>query len=90
MNFDPAESWRGLCDTRLVAKRPRDPAQLAKQVFDIATGEAEDTVSESKRHPSSKRKGGVKGGKARAKSLTAAERADIARIAATVRWKKKV
>jgi hypothetical protein len=73
-----------------VAKRPRDPVQLAKQVFDIAIGEAEDTVSESKRHPSPKRKGGVKGGKARAKSLTAAERADIARIAATARWKKKV
>ena len=25
-------------------KRPRDPVQLAKQVFDIAIGEAEDTV----------------------------------------------
>jgi hypothetical protein len=73
-----------------MAKRPRDPVQLAKQVFDIAIGETEDTVSESKRHPSLKRKGGVKGGKARAKSLTAAERADIARIAATARWKKKV
>ena len=34
-----------------MAKRPRDPAQLAKQVFDIAIGEAEDTVSESKWHP---------------------------------------
>ena len=38
-----------------VAKRPRDPVQLAKQVFDIAIGEAEDTVSESKRHPSKRR-----------------------------------
>jgi hypothetical protein len=71
-----------------VAKRPHDPAQLAKQVFDIAIGEAEDTVSESKRHPSPKRTGGIKGGKARAKSLTAAERADIARVAARARWKK--
>ena len=69
-------------------KRPRDPVQLAKQVFDIAIGEAEDTVSESKRHPSPKRKGGQKGGKARAKKLSAAERADIARLAAEVRWKK--
>lgn len=73
-----------------MVKRPRDPVQLAKQIFDIAIGEAEDTVSESKRQPSPKRKGGVKGGKARAKSLTAAERADIARVAATARWKKKV
>lgn len=71
-----------------MAKRPRDPAQLAKQIFDIAIGEAEDTVSESKRHLSPKRKGGIKGGKARAKSLTPAERADIARIAAEARWKK--
>jgi hypothetical protein len=71
-----------------VAKRPRDPVQLAKQVFDIAVGEAEDTVSESKRHPSPKRKGGLKGGKARAKKLNAAERTDIARLAAEARWKK--
>jgi hypothetical protein len=72
-----------------MTKRPRDPAQLAKQVFDIAIGEAEDTVSESKRHPSPKRRGGLKGGKSRAKSLTPAARADIARVAATARWKKK-
>jgi hypothetical protein len=71
-----------------MTKRPRDPVQLAKQIFDIAIGEAEDTVSESKRHPSPKRKGGLKGGKARAKSLTHAERVDIARIAAEARWKK--
>ena len=48
------------------AKRPRDPVQLAKQVFDIAIGEAEDTVSEPKRQPVSKRRaGGLKGGKAK-------------------------
>jgi hypothetical protein len=88
LNFDPVESRRGLWHTRSVTKRPRDPVQLAKQVFDIAIGEAEDTVSESKRHPSPKRKGGLKGGKARAKSLTPAERADIARTAAQARWKK--
>lgn len=71
-----------------MAKRPRDPNELAKMIVDIATGDVDDTVSESKRHPSSKRKGGLKGGKARAKSLTAAERADIARLAAQARWKK--
>jgi len=71
-----------------VAKRPRHPNQLAKLVFDIASGEVEDTVSESKRNPSPKRKGGIKGGKARAKNLTPAERADIARLAAQARWKK--
>lgn len=71
-----------------MAKRPRDPNQLAKLIVDIATGDTEDAVSESKRHPSPKRKGGLKGGKARAKNLTPAERADIARLAAQARWKK--
>jgi hypothetical protein len=72
-----------------MAKRPRDPAQLAKQVFDIAIGEVEDTVSESKRKPRSKRKmGGIKGGRARAQHLTPEQRQDIARIAARARWKK--
>jgi hypothetical protein len=71
-----------------MAKRPRDPAQLAKQVFDIAIGEAEDTVSESKRHPSKRRAGGLKGGKARAKRLTPEERRKIAQRASNSRWGK--
>ena len=73
-----------------MVKRPRDPAQLAKQVFDIAIGEAEDTVSESKKHPPKRkgREGGVKGGRARAELLTAEQRQDIARLAAGARWKK--
>lgn len=70
-----------------MSKRPRDPSELAKQVFDIATGETDDTVSESKRNPSKRRAGGLKGGKARAKSLTAEERSKIARKAARARWK---
>jgi len=84
------ESRRGLWHTRFVTKRPRDPVQLAKQVFDIAIGEAEDTVSEIKKHPESVRgrAGGRKGGKARAKKLSAVERAEIARLAAEARWKK--
>ena len=71
-----------------MAKRPRDPVQLAKQVFDIAIGEAEDTVSESKRQPSKRRVGGLKGGKSRAERLTPEQRQDIARVAARARWKK--
>lgn len=73
---------------RYMPKRPRDPVQLAKQVFDIATGDAEDTVSEAKRHPSLRRKGGLKGGKARAKKLSSAKKSEIARLAAAARWKK--
>jgi hypothetical protein len=72
-----------------MAKRPRDPAQLAKQVFDIGIGEEEDTVSPSKRRPSAKRAGGLVGGKSRAKKLTPEERREIAKVAAQTRWKKK-
>lgn len=71
-----------------MAKRPRDPNQLARLIVDIATGEAEDVASESKRHPSGKRKGGVKGGRSRARKLTPDERREIAKIAAQARWKK--
>lgn len=64
-------------------KRPRDPNQLAKSIVDIATGEATD-----KTPLESARKGGLKGGKARAKALSPAERSEIAQIAANARWKK--
>jgi hypothetical protein len=69
-------------------KRPRDPAQLARQVLDIAIGEAEDTVSESKRNPSKPSAGGLKGGKARARKVSTAKRHQIASAAARARWKK--
>jgi hypothetical protein len=71
-----------------MAKRPRDPVQLAKQVFDIAIGEAEDTVSEPKRHPSNRRIGGRKGGNSRAGKLSAYDRKRIATDAARARWNK--
>ena len=38
-----------------MAKPLRDPNQLAKLIVDVATGETEDAVSESKRPPSRKR-----------------------------------
>jgi hypothetical protein len=72
-----------------MAKRPRDPNQLAKMIVDIAIGEEQDTVSDSKRHPSKRRAGGLKGGKSRAESLGPNERHDIAKLAARARWKKK-
>jgi hypothetical protein len=71
-------------------KRPRDPNQLAKLIVGIATGEVEDTVSASKRHPVEVRgrAGGLKGGVVRAKVLTSVKRSDIAAKAARARWKK--
>jgi hypothetical protein len=70
-------------------KRPRDPDQLASLIVGIAVGQAEDVVSAKKRNPSSKRSGGLKGGKARAKQLSPEQRQEIAKLAANARWKKK-
>jgi hypothetical protein len=68
-------------------KRPRDPNQLAKSVVELATG---DNVEEDTTAPSNRRHvGGEKGGLARAKTLTATQRREIAKKAAIVRWAKK-
>lgn len=70
-------------------KRPRDPAQLAKLIVDIATGEVEDrapTPEEQGKDPAAAALG-RKGGKARAAKMTAKRRAEIAKRAATARWK---
>jgi hypothetical protein len=72
-----------------MAKRPRDPNQLAKLIVDIATGEATDTVSQSKRDTSPKRAGGIKGGLSRARQLSKERRKKIAKLAAKTRWDKR-
>jgi hypothetical protein len=36
-----------VADAKKKRTRPRDPNQLAKLVFDIASGDVEDTISES-------------------------------------------
>lgn len=61
-------------------KRPADVIGNAVRVMQIATGQIEDTPE---RRP--KRAAGAK---ARAKSLTPKQRAEIARVAAEARWKK--
>lgn len=66
--------------------RPRDPAQLAKLIVDIATGEVEDTVKDN-RDPAAAALGS-KGGKARADSLSKKQRSEIAQKAAAKRWAK--
>jgi hypothetical protein len=65
--------------------RPRDPISLAKLIGDIATGQVEDGRDDGKDAAAVSM--GKKGGAARAKSLSAKERAEIARKAATSRWK---
>ena len=71
-------------------KRPRDANQLGKLVVDIATGETEDTPVDDGKDPAAValgRKGGLKGGKARAASMTPKQRSEAARRAARARWK---
>ncbi len=70
-------------------KRPRDSNQLAKLVVDIATGEDEDTPKDTGKDPAAValgRKGGLKGGKARAAKMSKKERTESAKKAATARW----
>ena len=75
-------------------KRPRDFAQRAKMIVDIATGEIEDrepTPEEQGKDPAAVslgRRGGLKGGKARAASMSPKRRAEIAKKAAEARWKR--
>jgi hypothetical protein len=72
----------------MTPKRPRDPNQLAKSMIDIATGQKPDrdpTPEEQGKDPAAVALG-KKGGKARADSLTAKERSEIARKAAAKRW----
>jgi hypothetical protein len=70
------------------SKRPRDPAQLAKLIVDIATGEVEDrepTPEEQGKDPAAVslgRRGGLKGGKERSAKMAPSERTALARKAA--------
>jgi hypothetical protein len=72
-------------------KRPRDPNRLAKLIVDIATGEVEEQKPDADKDPAAValgRKGGLRGGKARAESMTPERRKEIAAAAAKARWKK--
>ena len=78
-------------------KRPRDPVQLGKLVGDILTGQVEDREPTPPIDPNKNqaavelgRKGGLKGGHARAAALTPEERTRIAKNAAKRRWDNKV
>jgi hypothetical protein len=72
-------------------KRPRDANQLAKLIVDLSTGDAEEVNPDAGKNPAALalgRLGAAKGGVARAKKLSAAERAEIAKKAAKKRWSK--
>lgn len=70
-------------------KRPTDVNELAAQLVGEATGEINPVDPDEGKDPAAValgRKGGLKGGKARAESLTAEQRREIARKAALARW----
>lgn len=73
-------------------KLPTDTNRLAKSIVDIATGESEDTQTEQDLIKAAAaalgRKGGLKGGVARAAALSPKKRSDIAKKAAAARWNK--
>ena len=64
-------------------KRPRDANQLAALIVGVATGDVDDTPPEK---AEGQRKGGLKGGNARAAKLSPEERSAIAKNAAKARW----
>lgn len=75
-------------------KRPRDPSQLGKLIVDLSVGEVEEKETPQPKDEgkdpaavSLGRRGGLKGGKARAKALSAKRRKAIAQKAARARWR---
>ena len=72
------------------AKRPRDTSQLAKFIVDVATGDVADEAPDTGKDKAMSelgRLGGLKGGRARAEMLSPQRRSEIARAAATARWR---
>ena len=66
-------------------KRPADVVANAVKVMRIATGEEEEEFDDEGKNKAAVELG-KKGGKARAKKMTAEQRSEIARKAATRRW----
>jgi hypothetical protein len=74
-----------------MAKHPKRPRDL-NQLVDLATGEPRDDdpdLGESPGALSLRRRGGLKGGPARAAKLSAERRSEIARKGAAARWRKE-
>ena len=73
------------------SSKPRDLNKLAAAIAAEATGEKPEKAPDNKNPHAVAlgRLGGQKGGKARAKKLTAEQRREIARRAAEARWRTK-
>lgn len=72
-------------------RTPRDANQLAAHIVALTTGE-DAPKTKAEKNPAAValgRLGGLKGGKARAETLSAKRRKEIAKKAAAKRWGKK-
>jgi hypothetical protein len=70
-------------------KRPRDVNELGRLIVDLATGEKTEPDPDEGKDPAAValgRKGGLKGGKARAATMTPEQRSAAAKKAALARW----
>ena len=74
-------------------RRPRNPLQFARLIGDMASGQTpRDAAPDDGKNPAAVslgRLGGLKGGNARAKALTAKRRKAIAKKAGQARWAKR-
>lgn len=69
--------------------RPRDLNRLASEIVAEATGEEKPQPEKPEKDPAAVelgRRGGLKGGKAQARKLSAQRRREIAKGAAEARW----
>jgi hypothetical protein len=74
------------------SKKKMDINQLAAHITEQATGELLNKAVDDAKNPAAVllgRLGGLKGGKARAKKLSAKRRKEIAKKAAETRWENK-
>ena len=74
------------------SSKQKDTQQLARSVLDAIAPNAEPKPSAPKKNPAAValgRLGGLKGGVARAASLSKKKRSEIAKKAATARWASK-
>jgi hypothetical protein len=76
------------------SSKPRDVNSLARSIVDEATGDTPEPTPDpdAGKDPAAVelgRRGGLKGGKARAKKLSAKQRSEIAKKAAATRWKDR-
>jgi hypothetical protein len=67
----------------------KDKNQIAARIVAMTTGQEPPVLTKNPAAVALGRLGGLKGGKARAKSLSAARRKEIAKKAIATRWAKK-